>query len=125
MSNNDEAIKFLRLKVAKWKGAVAEAEQCAGDCAKTDDRLCELIDRFGIRQGHARSDLELNQEAIIRSRITESGGALPTKKNRKERQQELMELRHELAKITTDLEADGLSFDEEDDRTLRDSPSSS
>merc|ERR1712019_177725 len=71
--------------------------------------------RCRVPGGQGRSVLESGQEAIIRSRMNRNCD--PTfssskKKTERERKMELLELRHELAKCTSELEEQGYSFDD-------------
>mmetsp|Transcript_33171 Transcript_33171/g.105030 ORF Transcript_33171/g.105030 Transcript_33171/m.105030 type:complete len:178 (-) Transcript_33171:145-678(-) len=110
----DDFPRYLRLQVTKWKNTVQEIESVMDGCAKTDTKLADLVERCKGSAGHGRTDLESGQEALIRSRINRDGAASYglLRKTDQERKMELLELRHELAKCTSELEAEGMTFDE-------------
>mmetsp|Transcript_33274 Transcript_33274/g.86278 ORF Transcript_33274/g.86278 Transcript_33274/m.86278 type:complete len:160 (+) Transcript_33274:1-480(+) len=117
----DEAARYARLQIARWKSTVGEVEALLGNCMHVDEKLEELSRRCRGPEGSGKSDLESGQEAFVRSRMqmaaaaAASAGGGPTPlgvggivktKTQKERKMELLELRHELAKATSSLEVD-------------------
>mmetsp|Transcript_131971 Transcript_131971/g.232382 ORF Transcript_131971/g.232382 Transcript_131971/m.232382 type:complete len:141 (-) Transcript_131971:213-635(-) len=122
-AQNEELAKYLRLQVARWKSTVGEIEDLLDNCVKSDAELTDLVTRCRVPGGHGRTDLESNQEAIIRGRMATQKqlGSVSygssSKKTRQERKTELLELRHELAKVSGMDEAFPTSIAEEEPLT--------
>merc|ERR1711977_571506 len=107
MGPEEEIEKMLRLQVARWKAVLGDTEELLDSCVHAEDQLNDLIERCAVPQGSDRANLESSQEAMIRTRMSvhagNAGFGVPRRKTIRERKNELMELRHELAKVDDNL----------------------
>merc|ERR1712154_41125 len=99
---------------ARWKSAVTEVEDLLDSCVKADLRLADLGKRCQVAGSFERNDIQMGQEAMVRSRMDRTGPSFDPRgvKTTSERKVELLELRQELSKCTAELEAEGIDFDD-------------
>eukprot|EP00747_Dinoflagellata_sp_TGD_P170811 gnl/TRDRNA2_/TRDRNA2_203340_c0_seq1.p1 gnl/TRDRNA2_/TRDRNA2_203340_c0~~gnl/TRDRNA2_/TRDRNA2_203340_c0_seq1.p1 ORF type:complete len:178 (-),score=28.23 gnl/TRDRNA2_/TRDRNA2_203340_c0_seq1:5-538(-) len=120
---SEEAQKYLRLQVARWKSTVGEIEELMEVVNRAEGQCQSLMDRcrpnpkstgpaasYQVASGSTlltTNDLATSQEAMIRSRVAASRATVVAPKTRQDRQKELLELRHELAKCSEEIDGTG------------------
>jgi len=101
----DEVLRFLKKQISTWQASAKQLAHLDADLLQCDASIVDAIDRCCVAGGSGDTEIASNQEAIIRTRVARRnslGDLAPKVKDRKERQAELVELRHELACIADD-----------------------
>lgn len=102
LGEEDDAL--IRMQLARWKHQIKEFEDLLGGCTDTETEIEDLLRDCRNPNEAGKSELETCQEALIRSRIKAEGRrGFERKMTQKDRQLELLELRHELATVTSEI----------------------